>query len=81
MKALPIDQIDDRALVTSLRSDLCPACGGTKKPAQTLCRLCYIALPRRKRLALYDRLGEGYQEAVTAALDELGKAEFIVPPT
>lgn len=73
------DTLTDRELVTSLSSDVCPACGATKVAGQTLCRREYRKLARDEQLALYDRLGNGYREAVLAAMATLGKTEFLLP--
>jgi predicted amidophosphoribosyltransferase len=59
-------------LVRSLNSTLCPSCGRAKKASKTLCGGCYFTLPQDLRDALYCRLGEGYEEAVDAALLRLG---------
>jgi hypothetical protein len=63
-------------LITSLRSEICPACGDLKKRRQTLCRPCYRRLPPKLRADLYDPLGGGYEEAVTAAMAALRATEF-----
>jgi hypothetical protein len=73
-----IDQLTDVALVTSLRSVKCPACGGAKKRGHTLCFREYRALPATFRSALYDRLHHGYREAVLEALQFLDAATFQV---
>lgn len=67
-------------LVASLRSIVCPACGGKKKVAQTLCGKDYYALPLPMRTALYKRVGEGYEKAIYDALKHLGASEFNDPP-
>lgn len=64
--------MDAHTLIESLRSDLCPACGNPKKPAQTLCKGCYFKLPAKLRSGLYDRVGDGYEEAFAAAMTKLG---------
>ena len=71
--------LDDRTLVTSLRSTVCPACGGAKKGRQTLCLADYRRLPGAMRTALYARLCSGYREAVIEAMNFLGAAEFRMP--
>ena len=72
------DQLTDVALVTSLRSTKCPACGRLKKARQTLCFNDYRALPHGLRAALYAPLGEGYREAVLDAFDFLEEETFKV---
>lgn len=60
-----------RDLMRSLMSTICPACGNVKATRQTLCRKDYYALPPANRKALYQRVGEGYEEAVALAFDVL----------
>ena len=66
-------------LIRSLESETCPACGDAKRRAQTLCYRCYKRLPRRMQHDLYRLLGDGYEEAVAAALAHLKAPEFIQP--
>lgn len=68
-------------LVASLRSTTCPACGGEKRPNETLCSHEYYRLPRAKRNRLYDYVSAGYAEAVVAAFLFLGVDTFTMPPT
>lgn len=70
---------DPRTAVESLRSTICPHCGKLKKVGQTLCYRAYIKLPQAMKGALYDRLGEGYEQAVAEALNYLGVKTFIKP--
>ena len=42
-------------------------CGAKKAMQQTFCRAHYSSLPPRMRSALYQRFGDGYEEAYTAA--------------
>jgi hypothetical protein len=74
------ERVDTRALLVSLRSVVCPACGGPKKTMQTLCRRDFYSLPTQARRDLWRQLGHGYREAVLVAMEILGKAEFILPP-
>lgn len=74
--AVPGEEITDKVLVWSLRSNLCPACKGLKRAHNTLCPPCYRSLPYGLRNALYDRLGQGYREAIQAALAHLKKSVF-----
>jgi hypothetical protein len=75
MKAMP----NTRDLLASLSSTVCPACGQLKGSRMTLCRQHYYALPNPMRKALYNRVGEGYEEALAAALDYLGADQFHLP--
>lgn len=58
---------DQIQLVESLQSTTCPMCGGTKKPKQTACLMCYSELPSHLKRRLYCRIGEGYEEAFADA--------------
>ncbi|MBX3396535.1 MAG: hypothetical protein KF841_14330 [Phycisphaerae bacterium] len=69
---------ETRRLVRSLRSDVCPSCAGKKKGMQTFCGKCYFKLPHAMRKALYDRVGEGYEEAFAAACDKLGVGNPVI---
>ena len=64
-------------LIDSLRSDRCPACGGTKKPGQTFCRADYRRLTAAEKHRLHDPVGNGYEEAVAAALVRQGVSSWI----
>lgn len=75
---IPLDSVTARHLVASLNSDLCPACGGSKAPAQTFCYRDYRRLPKAMQMALYNRLGNGYEAAVRAAMQRLDQAAFCV---
>lgn len=71
--------LDARDLVRSLRSTVCPACGGAKSSGMTLCQSDYYRLPAHARKRLYRRVGEGYESAFHAAMAELGVAAPILP--
>jgi hypothetical protein len=57
-------------ILRELRGVLCQ-CGGKKLRDQTFCRTCYGRLPRTLQLPLWKRLGDGYEQAYTAALEFL----------
>ena len=46
-------------------------CGAKKAMMQTFCRPHYSSLPGRMRSMLYQRFGQGYEEAYTAAREWL----------
>jgi tRNA(Ile2) C34 agmatinyltransferase TiaS len=71
-----VPQPTKQQLIESLNSTLCPACAGRKKSAQTFCGGCYYDLPNHIRSALYRRIGNGYEQAVNAALVKLDADEF-----
>lgn len=75
---LPLDSVTPRHLVASLASDLCPACGGNKSPSQTFCYRDYRRLPKVMQQALYNRLGNGYEQAVREAMRHLDEAAFCI---
>jgi hypothetical protein len=59
--SLPCSEVGDRALIQSLRSTV---------TRQTLCLGDYRKLSHGMKTALYDPLGEGYEEAGQAAFAE-----------
>ena len=63
--------LDKQTLIESLNSTLCPACGGEKIHKQSFCFSCYRRLPKAKKNALFQFVGDGYEEAFDAALDHL----------
>ena len=60
-----------RDLVMSLRSGTCPACNKPKTAMKTFCYPCYRRLPRAKQDALYQLVGEGYEQAFADAMQHL----------
>lgn len=69
-----------REVIDSLHSRTCPACGGFKRPRNSLCYAEYMKLPAPIRRDLYKVFGAGYEEALAAAFKHLGKTDFIMPP-
>ena len=57
-------------LVKELVGTKC-TCGAQKRSKQTFCRNCYYSLPRDTRNSLYNRIGEGYEEAYLNAVEIL----------
>jgi len=55
-------------ILDSLRSVKCEGCGGKKKTAQSHCSKCYFKLSATLRSALYQRFGDGYEEAFEQSL-------------
>lgn len=64
---IPFVMPDSAELVRSLMSEQCPCCKGPKIKRNTFCQRCYFNLGRGLRNALYQRVGEGYEEAFEAA--------------
>lgn len=46
-------------------------CGKAKKPRMSFCYLCYKTLPGHMQKELYQRVGNGYEEAYDEALQHL----------
>jgi hypothetical protein len=74
------DQLTVESLFTSLRSTVCPSCGGKKKTMQTLCPREYMSLPRELKQALWRKIGHGYKEAVHDAFLFLDVVTFTWSP-
>lgn len=72
-------QLTDEALLESLGSRRCPACGGSKQRKNTFCAKCYYRLPGGVRASLYRGFRNGYGEAVTAAMQQFGTSVFLLP--
>lgn len=53
----------------------CPACGASKKANTAFCGQCYHSLPKGFRQALWQRFGEGFEEAFAVSLRWLTKTE------
>ena len=58
--------------IDELRSEECLACGRPKKRGQSLCYHCYSSLPHHMQQALWQRIGDGYEEAFEEAVSWLG---------
>lgn len=67
------DGASSHGLVKELVGAVC-RCGAPKNGAHTFCGKCYFALPLNRRQALYQSIGEGYEEAYAAALAVLRDA-------
>lgn len=57
-------------LIHELNGKQC-RCNRPKQKRKTFCAGCYYTLPDEKRKALYNRIGEGYEEAYQDAVDYL----------
>jgi hypothetical protein len=76
-----LSEVDDRALLESLASTVCPACAGKKKRRETFCSRDYYQLPREDRRALYGTVASGrYRPAVLSAMKTFNLTEFHMPP-
>lgn len=56
-----------RELLAELAGTTCQ-CGNVKAKRQTFCRSCYFGLSPKLRNALYNRIGEGYEQAYAKAV-------------
>jgi hypothetical protein len=54
------------ALFNELMGRTC-RCGNPKDEKKTFCLACYRKLPPMMRMALYSRMGDGYEEAYAKA--------------
>lgn len=61
----------DKDIWKEFRSTTCAVCGKPKKPNNGFCRSCYFSLPKAMQSAMWQRFGEGYEEAHCAASDWL----------
>ena len=68
MEAITISKERRLEILRGLGSTICEACGNRKQAKMSHCRTDYFALPRAMRNALYQRYGEGYEEAYEASL-------------
>ena len=59
-----------RRLIAELDSNECP-CGGWKAKRRSFCGGCFRQLPGSLRLALYNRVGQGYEQAYAEAIEFL----------
>ncbi|MEQ1762560.1 MAG: hypothetical protein ABL984_05360 [Pyrinomonadaceae bacterium] len=59
-------------IVQALGSDRCTPCGSRKIRKRSHCSRCYYSLPPEQRQALYNLVGDGYEEAFIASLKTLG---------
>lgn len=57
-------------LATKLAGKLC-VCGAAKTKGQSFCRGCYFAIRSVTRSRLCRGIGDGYEEAYEAAVNEL----------
>lgn len=58
---------DIKFYVSEFRSEECQ-CGRTKQPLRAFCYQCYSSLPPAKQEALYQKFGQGYEQAYDDAL-------------
>lgn len=64
--------MDTLELVQELEGTAC-RCGSKKASMQTFCKKDYYRLSLKQRQALYNRLGDGYEEAYADAIKTLDK--------
>lgn len=66
-------------LLTSLRGEVCPACGMPKIAGQSVCPQCWRQLPRRIGGELHLGIDQGYEGAMLRALRYLKVRRFVLP--
>jgi hypothetical protein len=76
---LLIERLTAARLVTSQKSEVCPACGKSKKSGWPLCHECWLLLPRQWQRAIAQPIEQGYQLAMATAFRKLGRTVFIEP--
>lgn len=54
-------------MIQELKGQVC-RCGADKNAGNTFCLKCYYSLPKPLRAALYQRVGEGYEQAYEEAV-------------
>jgi hypothetical protein len=59
--------------VKELRGAICRPCGGPKRPMQSFCRDCFMALPKKMRDDLYKTIQDGYAVVYKEAKEHLGR--------
>lgn len=62
-------------LIESLAGEDCPGCLGRKGRRKSFCSRCYFKLPKPIRTALYNPVGNGYEDAHAAAMKHLKPAK------
>jgi hypothetical protein len=74
------ERVDSRALLVSLRSVVCPACGGPKKTMQTLCRRDFYSCRRRRAATFGGSSATAIERRSSSRWRSSAKTEFILPP-
>ncbi len=69
-------KLDDVAMLRLLACKAC-LCGNPKGRSMSHCRSCYYTLSPSERSALYNRIGQGYEEAFMASLKVLKEAKHL----
>jgi hypothetical protein len=65
-----MNSIELKQLIDELKSTKCH-CGGPKSKKKSFCQNCYSNLPRQYQVALYQKIGEGYEAAYKKAVEYL----------
>ena len=74
MNAMALKQEIDKGTRIDIRNaflSITCRCGALKRTKQPFCNTCYDKLPRQYQVALYKRLGEGFEEAYQRAAYQL----------
>lgn len=59
----------------SCMGEYAPGCNRGKRQGRTVCICCWNLLPRDVQIRLYNRIGEGYEEAYAEAM------RVLLPPS
>lgn len=70
LKAERQAQKDKLWYIREFKSNEC-VCGKTKKPGSAFCYSCFMKLPYTYRMATYQRMGDGYEEAYENSVEWL----------
>jgi hypothetical protein len=68
--AMSQEKRDKLWYIREFKSNEC-TCGNTKRPGSAFCSTCFMKLPYTYRMATYQRMGEGYEEAYEDAVQWL----------
>lgn len=73
------------SILTKFLGTKCEACGDPKRRNTAFCPACYFRLPKDTQKALWNRIGEGFEEAYEAGLkwlrdDEAETARLLAEP-
>lgn len=63
--------LTDAEIVLNFGSTNCLGCGGKKSKRKSFCRVDYYKCPPELRNRQYDRIGQGYEQAIRDSIDFL----------
>lgn len=71
-RAMTQEQRDRIWYIKEFKGNEC-TCGQTKRSRSSFCYACFKSLPRTYQMALYQKMGDGYEEAYEDAVEWLKK--------